>query len=534
MANYNILRDAKVYLVDGGSNATTAANYPTSGLVHRFRLDNATTGISDDVDSSTAAAVTNGTVTFSSTNLFPGFDGSFASTNTNGIRVMTAAEANAWEDENSKFTLSLWFQSTTTSGSNQARIISRDLSESFGFRLNQSVSSGSQVIQIYGEPDFGGMGTVGNEIETNRWYNLVMTWDGTNVQGYINGVSAGNARAYTRSATAGGISVGQNIEADVVQGSPGLEGLISNLQLFNRVLTDAEIPAIYNHTTEVNTTTLEVTPDLSFGQTFTDRTTEVKTLHSQDFFEKSNIKKANPANFDFTIPVFKENDIAVVHDRLINCGTFDLYISTKQDVFKLQKAVITNGTYGIERSTPLTLAVSGQASKLSKVGENSSYTVPGTVQSSTANRTYLMTTEVTNTLNSVDISTETVSINAELQNEIRWTPYTTVQGGIAATSRANAEYPENFTIGKKTFAGSIVRYLCDTNNSLVNDFDETATLRIKAGQTIGGSFFGFDFNMPACSFTNRSTVSDLFTQSYDWKLTDNSQALSTTITYNNI
>jgi hypothetical protein len=125
----------------------------------------------------------------------------------------------------------------------------------------------------------------------------------------------------------------------------------------------------------------------------------------------------------------------------------------------------------------------------------------------------------------VDRSTETVSINAELQNEIQWTPYTTVQGGIAATSRANAEYPENFTIGKKTFAGSIVRYLCDTNNSLVNDFDETATLRIKAGQTIGGSFFGFDFNMPACSFTNRSTVSDLFTQSYDWILTDNNQAL---------
>ena len=280
---------------------------------------------------------------------------------------------------------------------------------------------------------------------------------------------------------------------------------------------------------------LEVSPDLSFGQTFTDRTTEVKTLHSQDFFEKSNIKKANPANFQFTIPVFKEDDIAVVHSRLLDCATFDLYISTQQDVFKLQKAVITNGTYEIERSTPLTLAVSGQASKLSKLGSRSSLTsLFSIVQSSTANRTYLMTTEVTNTLNSVDISTETVSINAELQNEIQWTPHTTVQGGIAATSRANAEYPENFTIGKKTFAGSIVRYLCDTNNSLVNDFDETATLRIKAGQTIGGSFFGFDFNMPACSFTNRSTVSDIFTQSYDWKLTDNSQALSTTITYNNI
>jgi len=280
---------------------------------------------------------------------------------------------------------------------------------------------------------------------------------------------------------------------------------------------------------------LEVSPDLSFGQTFSDTTTEVKTLHSQDFFEKSNIKKANPANFEFTIPVFKEDDIAVVHSRLLDCSTFDLYISTQQDVFKLQKAVIFIRTYGLARSTPLTLAVSGQASKLSKLGSRSSLaSLFSIVQSSTANRTYLRTTEITNTLNSVDISSETVSINAELQNEIQWTANTTVQGGIAATSRTNAEYPENFTIGKKTFAGTIVRYLCDTNNSLVNDFDETATLRIKAGETIGGSFFGFDFNMPACSFTNRSAVAEVFTQSYDWKLTDNSQALSTTITYNNI
>ncbi len=532
MAKYNILRDAKVYLVDGGSSATTVANYPTSGLVHRFRLDNATTGISDDIDSSTATAVTNGTVTFSSTNLFPGFDGSFTSTYTNGIRLMTAAEANAWEDENSAFTVSFWFQSTVgASGQgNQNRIISRDLSEGFGVHLDQTASSGSQILKLFGEPNSTNITTT---LTTNTWHNLVITWNGTNVQAYLNGVASGNAVGYTRTNTAGGLCVGQNIEADNLQNSPGLRGLVSNLQLFNRVLTAAEILAIYDNTTGANTTILEVGPELSFGQTFTDSTTPVKTLHSQDFFEKSNIKKANPANFEFKIPVFKENDIAIVHDRLLDCDTFDLYISTKQDVFKLQKAVITNGTYEIERSTPLTLTVSGQASKLSKVGEFDSYTVPGTVQSSTANRTYLRTTEITNTLNGSDISSETVSINAELQNEIEWTPYTTVQGGIAATSRTNAEFPENFTIGKKTFSGSLVRYLCDTNNSIVNDFDETATLRIKAGQTIGGSFYGFDFNMPACSFTNRSTVAEVFTQSYEWKLTDNSQALSTTITYNN-
>ena len=278
---------------------------------------------------------------------------------------------------------------------------------------------------------------------------------------------------------------------------------------------------------------LEVSPDLTFSQTFTEESSSVKTLHTQNFFERATIKKANPANFAFKIPVFKENDIEVVHDRLLDCNTFDLYISTTEEVFKLEKAVITNGTYEIEKSTPLSLSVSGEASELSRMGPPGSYTIPGTLQSITAGRTYLQSSEIEVSLNAVNISTEVYSLSVELQNEVSWNPNNTIHSSLNTTNATNIIYPLNFTVSKKILAGSVGRYITDSNDTFVQNFDESRSLVIKVGQRIGGTLYGFTFNMPTVSVTNRMTPSEVYTQNYDWRLTSN-QALTTTITYNNI
>ena len=70
--------------------------------------------------------------------------------------------------------------------------------------------------------------------------------------------------------------------------------------------------------------------NVSFSQTFTEDSYSVKTLHVQDMFEASTINKANPANFEFTMPTLKEADssVQVVLDRLIDYDTVDLYIKT--------------------------------------------------------------------------------------------------------------------------------------------------------------------------------------------------------------
>ena len=268
---------------------------------------------------------------------------------------------------------------------------------------------------------------------------------------------------------------------------------------------------------------------VSFSQTFTENSYSVKTLHSQDMFEPSVINVANAANFEFKTFLLKESDLDIVLSRLIDYGTMDLYISTQQDVFKLEYAVFTNGSFEINRSQALSISVSGEASKLSKVGTASSYTIPGTVQTRTG-RTFLQMLEQTVTLGATDISSEVYRLSIELQNEISWIPYTTVNGGISASDASTSMYPSDFTVEKRILAGNIGRYLSDTNGVDLQEWSTGTSLRIKYGQNIGATLYGLDFNMPSCSFTNRLQVESVFVQNYDWRLIDNTTELSSIIT----
>ena len=271
--------------------------------------------------------------------------------------------------------------------------------------------------------------------------------------------------------------------------------------------------------------------DVSFAQTFTENSYSVKNLHTQNMFEASVINKANPANFSFTVPVLREDDLSVVFDRLLDYDTVDLYISTQQDVFKLEYCVFTNGSFVIEKYQPLSLQVSGEASKLSKVGTAGSYTIPGTAQSRSAARTFNQIDYVEATLDSSSISTEISTIAVELQNNIQWTPYTTVQGALGATNAATSMFPTAFTVTKRVLAGSIERYITDSNGSSLQSWSDNSSLRIKVGQKVGSTLYGFDINMSSCAFTNRVTVGSVFTQSYDWRMNYNPTSLSDVITY---
>jgi len=231
------------------------------------------------------------------------------------------------------------------------------------------------------------------------------------------------------------------------------------------------------------------------------------------------------------MPAVRNNDFTVVFDRLLDCKTFDLYISTEQDTFKLETCVITNGNFLIERSKVLRLAITGEGSKLSRVGSNT-YTIPGSAQSRNAlvyNR--LSDTEVI--LAGTDIaSSGLISLSVELQNDISWNPYTTVQGALSSTDATDCMYPSSFVIDKKILGGSIGLYLLDTNNADLQEWDTNVTLRIKVGEDDNSlNFRGFDFNMQNCTFTNRLNTSAVYTQNYDWRLTQNPTNLSSIITY---
>jgi hypothetical protein len=111
----------------------------------------------------------------------------------------------------------------------------------------------------------------------------------------------------------------------------------------------------------------------------------------------------------------------------------------------------------------------------------------------------------------------------ELQNEIAWTPFRTVNGAFSATTM----YPSGFTISKKILAGSITQYLTDSNKATAQTFSTGTALSIKAGNGLTGSFFrGFSFGPATCAYTNRIAQGGIFTQGYDWRLTQNTNLAS--------
>ena len=266
--------------------------------------------------------------------------------------------------------------------------------------------------------------------------------------------------------------------------------------------------------------------DISFSQTFSEESYPVRTLHAQNnVFEASNITKANAANFSFTISAITEADFSVVKDRLLDYGSFDLFIKTSADTFKLETAVITNGSFGIEKSRPLSIQVQGEASKLTRGA-----TLTGTLQNRSATMSYTIPT-LDITLNSNAVN-DIVSVSMELQNEISWTPYTTVDSALSVSNAGNTMYPSAFTLSKRILAGSITQYLTDQNVSNTLQWDTDASLSIKAGNGLANAAFrGFSFGPATCSFTNRVGSGTVYTQNYDWRLTDNSVSLATILKY---
>jgi len=265
--------------------------------------------------------------------------------------------------------------------------------------------------------------------------------------------------------------------------------------------------------------------ELNFAQTFQERSFEVKTLHNQSSFEGSVINRANPAEFSFNTALLYDDRHRIVFDRLLDCQTFDLYISTQSDdVWKLENCVIQDGTFEINKSRPLRLAVSGEASKLSKY----TGTIPGNDFTYPA-PIYVVPHIVTLTLGSDDIKDGVVGLSVELQNDISWNNYNTIQGALSATNAATSMYPSNFTIGTRVLAGSISKYLKDTSTSVLTWNDNAALRMVVQHLPAGGR--GLDFNITNCSFTNRLSTPDVFREEFNWRMTQNPTALSSVITY---
>ena len=281
---------------------------------------------------------------------------------------------------------------------------------------------------------------------------------------------------------------------------------------------------------------------ISLNQTFAEDSYSVKTLHDQSkMFEGSIINKANPASFSFDVPLTIEKDESVIIDLLsdLTAGQlkkFDIFIVTTNSTFKLENAVITNGSMDFIPDNPFIIRLEGEGTKLWRPGNESfnieaSYTPNASVHSEQATRTPLIVYPVISA-DSLDM-THIISVNLRISNEINWANYSTLQDSLLITNNDTDTimFPSTYTVEKRTASGEIRQYQVDSNVEQFDNFSTNTDLIIKAikvGNAPGATPF-FQIRLNPISYTARVDVAPVFTQSYDFKSLDNT-ALDSRIT----
>jgi len=297
---------------------------------------------------------------------------------------------------------------------------------------------------------------------------------------------------------------------------------------------NVQVKFVYDAGSNVVETSDFIVQDISFSQTFTEESYRTKTLSDTNYFEGSVINKANPANFEFSVYFSGLNQTNIeqyLRNRLLlpddeGYKITELWVYTESQLFRLENCVFTNGVFVIERSQPLRMTISGEATKLSSIDTDNWTDITGsgniydgyTELNSPVepNKRYEGAPKLSQvTLGGTDISSCVTSIQVELQNDIQWNPYTTLHGALSATNAATSMFPSDFTIDKKILSGNITRYIKEDNPNLLN-WSEDTTLEITVAATTGAEVLYF--NLPNTSFTNRLTTSNIFTESYDFRM----------------
>lgn len=277
---------------------------------------------------------------------------------------------------------------------------------------------------------------------------------------------------------------------------------------------------------------LDIYPDISFSQTFSETAVPVKTLHSQrDMFENAVITKANPANFSFTTPILLEQDLDIVLQMLLDWDdtsteaslkTADLYVEMNSEVYKLEKAVFDSGVFQIVKDKIITINCSGTAKKLSKyIG-----VIPGTLQSRSDTTSYSIPTSLEIMISGV-VQTRIASVSLEVKNNVQWVDYTTLQNSSVINSASDTMYPEVFVVQSRTVSGSVQQYVTDETNSNVNLWQIGTPLAIRTGSLNAGRVL--DIAIPGVVYTNRIDLQEFLMQSYDFRMITNPAKLSDVI-----
>jgi hypothetical protein len=120
-----------------------------------------------------------------------------------------------------------------------------------GFALRVKDGFLQADVRTQGTPVFQTFGSPGSPVPLNVWSHVAMTYDGSNVRMYLNGVQIGSAPAGGAISTSGNENtcpmIGNEPDGCNAQNSGfGFQGGIDEVEVFRRALTLAEIQSILN------------------------------------------------------------------------------------------------------------------------------------------------------------------------------------------------------------------------------------------------------------------------------------------------
>ena len=289
---------------------------------------------------------------------------------------------------------------------------------------------------------------------------------------------------------------------------------------------------------------LHTTREVTFNQTFQQTGVERRTLHDRTkFVEGSSITRANPANFSFTLYMidgelgFKHqhkplNFLLDTNSTTEGIDSFNLYFVysdySPEAYYKLEKCVFTSGSFNIPRNGLMTVNLSGTASKLDRREASFSTTELGN-QSGTYLSDYSLNpvfavskqfiVEFKPSL-SYEEQDRILGASIEVQNDIDWTPNSTLQESLGVSDESNTIFPGNYVLTRKSVGGSIQQY---TDTEVLNQGGSenyiqvwrNMDIRISAG--LASNNIQLVATFPDSRFTTRTNFGEVFTQNYDFR-----------------
>src|SRR6185437_9715005 len=143
-------------------------------------------------------------------------------------------------------------------------------------------------------------------VTENKWYSVVGTFDSVNFKVYVNGKLVNTVSAPTPPLAIGtstaGISIGLNGSGDIVNYPYPFKGIIDDIRLYNRVLSDSEIQK-YDSSTTLSISNLS-------------ETTQSLNIYPNPATNIINIRTQSPINAN--VKIFNELGQIVNETKIIN------------------------------------------------------------------------------------------------------------------------------------------------------------------------------------------------------------------------